>query len=111
MSMEDRSSERDLLIALTATPALSRAAVCRLAAELDRWAGPGSTGSAAPAERAAELGVPPAQLARALAVLPQASALARRERERAERLGAHLLTLYDPGYPERLRQLSLAPPV
>ncbi|HEV7514736.1 MAG TPA: DNA-processing protein DprA [Thermoanaerobaculia bacterium] len=112
--MEDRSSARDLLIALTATAALSRAAVCRLAAELDRWAGPGSGGDTRPfdpAERAAELGVPPTQLARALAVLPQAASLARRERERAERLGAHLLTLLDPGYPEGLRQLSLAPPV
>jgi DNA processing protein len=108
--MEDRSSARDLSIALTATPALSRAAVCRLAAELDRWAGPGSR-PLDPVERAAELGVPPTQLARALAVLPQARAVARRERERAERLGAHLLTLHDPGYPERLRQLSLAPPV
>jgi DNA processing protein len=107
--MADRSPARDLLIALTATSSLSRAAVCRLGAELDRWAG--VPAPADPVRQAAELGVPPAQLARARAVLPQAAALARRETERAERLGAHLLTALDPAYPERLRQLSLAPPV
>jgi DNA processing protein len=107
--MDDRSAARDLLIALTATAALSRAAVCRLAAELDRWTGRALP--ADPARRAAELGVPPRQLARALAVLPQAGTLARHEEERAARLGAHLLTLLDPAYPEPLRQLALAPPV
>jgi DNA processing protein len=107
--MDNRSSDRDLLIALTATSALSRAAVCRLAAELDLWAH--RPIPADPMRQAAELGVPPAQLARARAVLPQAATLARREIERAGRLGAHLLTLLDPDYPERLRQLSLAPPV
>ncbi len=107
--MPDRSTDRDLLIALTATSALSRAAVCRLAAELDRWAKLPAPSD--PIRQAAELGVPPVQLARARAVLPQATAVARREEERAERLGAHLLTLLDPDYPERLRQLSLAPPV
>jgi DNA processing protein len=106
--MEDRSTARDLLIALNTT-ALSRAAVCRLAAELDRWTGPALP--ADPARRAAELGVPPAQLARALAVLPRAGDLARREEERAAGLSAHLLTLLDPGYPELLRQLALAPPI
>jgi DNA processing protein len=107
--MDDRSADRDLLIALTATSALSRAAVCRLAAELDLWAA-----RREPADlvrQATQLGVPPAQLARARAVLPQATALARREIDRAERLGAHLLTLLDPDYPEPLRQLALAPPV
>jgi len=107
--MDDRSAARDLLIALTATATLSRAAVCRLAAELDRWTG--RELPADPARRATELGVPPAQLARALAVLPRAAALARREEEATARLGAHLLTLLDPGYPDPLRQLALAPPV
>jgi DNA processing protein len=107
--MNDRSSDRDLLIALTATSALSRAAVCRLAAELDLWAH--LPAAADPVRQAAGLGVPPAQLARARAVLPQAAALARREKERAGRLGAHLVTLLDPDYPEPLRQLALAPPV
>ncbi|HZF09545.1 MAG TPA: DNA-processing protein DprA [Thermoanaerobaculia bacterium] len=107
--MDDRSAARDLLLALTATPTLSRAAVCRLAAELDRWTGRDLP--ADPARRAAELGVPPVQLARALAILPQAGTLARREEERTERLGAHLLTRLDPGYPDLLHQLALAPPV
>jgi DNA processing protein len=107
--MEDRPSDRDLLIALAATSALSRAAVCRLAAELDRWARQEDPGD--PQQRAAELGLPPIQLTRARALLPQAKALAARERERTERLGAQLLTALDPEYPERLRQLSLAPPV
>jgi DNA processing protein len=108
----DHPAARDLAIALTATPALSRAAVCRLSAELDRWAFPeGPAAPADPVRRAAELGVPPAQLARALTVLKEAPALARRERERAARLGARLLTRFDPGYPESLLQLALAPPV
>jgi len=107
--MENRPTDRDLLIALAATSALSRAAVCRLGAELDRWAR-GEDPKDVPA-RAAELGLPPTQLSRARAILPEARTLAARERERVERLGAHLLTSLDPEYPERLRQLSLAPPV
>jgi DNA processing protein len=109
MPMDDRSAARDLLIALTATPTISRAAVCRLAAELDRWAFTEEPFDLA--ERAFRLGVPSTQLARARAVLPRAAALARRERESAERLGASLLTRLDPGYPEPLGQLALPPPV
>src|SRR6476660_10173480 len=66
--MEDRPSDRDLLIALAATSALSRAAVCRLAAELDRWAR--GEDPCDPKQRAAELGLPPIQLTRARALLP-----------------------------------------
>src|SRR5690349_2192478 len=104
--MEDRSSDRDLLIALAATSSLSRAAVCRLGAELDRWAR-GEDPSDLKA-RAAELALPPTQLSRARALLREARTLAAREKERTERLGAQILTALDPEYPERLRQLSLA---
>ena len=64
--MEDRPSDRDLLIALAATSSLSRAAVCRLAAELDRWArGEDPFDLKA---RASELALPPTPLSRARAL-------------------------------------------
>jgi DNA processing protein len=106
MSPISDPSLRDILIALSATPGLSRAAVCRLAEVADRWL------AAAPsAGEAAELGVPPTQLSRARSVLPRAAAVALQETERAGRLGARIVALGDPDYPERLLQLSLAPPV
>lgn len=100
-------SNRDLLIALNSAPALSRAVACRLALELDRWArGPASR----PRELALEMGVPPDQLYKALALIPGAARASARERERAARLGARLVTSADPEYPEELRHLDLPPP-
>lgn len=105
--MTPTPSRREHLIALNAAPSLSRPAAYRLAQELDRWAG-----SSDPPERlAAEAGVPRAQMERALATLAGARALAGRELERAERLGARVVTLDDPAYPPVLRQLTLPPPV
>jgi len=96
-----------LRIALNATPALSRPALYRLAQDLDAWAG-----SPEPPDRlAAILGVPRAQMRRALAVAADAAAVAGRERAAAERLGARLLVHGDPGYPADLGHLSLPPPV
>src|SRR6202035_5129198 len=96
--MKDPARSRDLLIAVNATPSLSRAAVCRLGQELDRW-----TGRAArpDAERlAAELSIPRRQMEKALDAAAQPGDLARREAARAERHGARLLTALDAGYPD-----------
>jgi len=96
-----------LRIALNATPTLSRPALYRLTEDPDAWAG-----SSEPPDRiAAALGVPRAQLRRALAVVPEAPALAARERDAAERLGGRLLVLGDPDYPADLGHLALPPPV
>jgi len=106
-TIPDASPARTLRIALNATPTLSRPALYRLAQDLDAWAG-----SPEPPDRiAAALGVPRAQLRRALAVVPEASVLAARENEAAERLGASLLVVGDPDYPADLGHLSMPPPV
>jgi len=81
---------RALRIALNAAPHLSRPAAYRLAAQL---------------------GVPGAQMARALAVDAKAEETAERELAAAARLGATVLLREDPGYPAALRQLDLPPPV
>lgn len=101
------TSDRDLLIALNSTALLSRAAACRLALDLDRWA---RRPVAFPAALALEMGVPPDQLSRALALLAGAARAAERESESAGRLGARLVTAADPDYPEALRHLDLPPP-
>lgn len=102
-------SHRALRIALNAAPRLSRPAAYRLAQEPGRWADAGTAGP--PGRLAAALGVPPAQMERALAVAKEAEALAARELAAAERLGATILLCGDPGYPDALRQLDLPPPV
>lgn len=101
---------RALRIALNATPTLSRPALYRLAQDLDAWAGSPEP-PASPDQLAAALGVPQAQMRRALAILAEAPAIAAREREAAERLGARLLVLGDPDYPADLHHLALPPPV
>ncbi len=107
--MPARASKTDLLIALNADPALARATVCRLALEPDAWAA--GRKIADPHRLAASLGLPLAQVERALEVPGQAPAAARRERQRAEEIGARILTLLDGDYPPRLRDLTLPPPV
>lgn len=98
---------RDLLIALNAEPTLSRATVCALAPRLDAWVGRAATAEVL----AAELALPRGQMRRALAVLPTAARVARRESERAVALGARLSTTLDDDYPRILRDLPLPPPV
>ena len=101
------ASRRELLIALNSAPEISRPAAYRLAQELDRWCGAGS-----PPERlAAEVGVPRAQMRKALAAIETAVMAAERESAEAERLGAQIVTLEDSVYPASLRQLSPPPPV
>src|SRR5262245_48520040 len=101
------TSRRDLLIALSSAPEISRPAVYRLAQELDRWCA-----AASPPERlAAEVGVPRAQMRKALAAVETAASAAAAESAEAERLGARIVTLEDAAYPASLRQLSPPPPV
>src|SRR6185295_9039343 len=101
------ASRRELMIALSSAPEISRPAAYRLAQELDRW-----YGATSPPERlAAEVGVPRAQMRKALAAIETAAAAARRETAEAERLGGRIVTLEDAAYPSSLRQLSPPPPV
>src|SRR5947199_3709487 len=100
-------SRRELLIALNTATEISRPAVYRLSRELDRW----FNAAGAPGLLAAELGVPEAQCAKALALRERARELAARETAEAETLNGHILTLDDPGYPPGLLQLSPPPPV
>jgi DNA processing protein len=100
-------TRRELLIALNATPEISRPAAYRLAAEIDRWTAAGSP----PDPLAAEIGVPRAQMRKALAALETAAAVADLQSTAAERLGARIVTVDDAGYPAGLRQLAPPPPV
>jgi prolyl-tRNA editing enzyme YbaK/EbsC (Cys-tRNA(Pro) deacylase) len=84
-----------VLVALNALPRLSRPALYRLAQEIDRWLG--SREPAADLARA--VGVPEAQMAKALALAgrpDEVAAIANRERAAAERLGARLVLTGDP---------------
>ncbi|MCB1054721.1 MAG: DNA-processing protein DprA [Acidobacteria bacterium] len=98
---------RQLLIAVNARDDLDRAAVCRLAQELDAW----SNAKEPPERLARRLGVPAAQLCKALDVIPRAETLAKAESDRADDLGARLVTCLDDEYPTALRDLHLPPPV
>ncbi len=102
------ASRRDLLIAINADLDLGRAAVCRLARSLDRWR---RSRPADPGRLGADLGVPAAAMARALAAARDAAGAAERERGRAERAGARIVTCLDAAYPPLLRHLELPPAV
>lgn len=97
---------RDLAIALNADLELGRAAVCRLVHSLDRWR---RRRPADPARLGAELGVPAEAMERALAVARDAPRRAERERRRAERAKARIVTCFEPAYPPLLRHLTLPP--
>lgn len=100
---------RELLIALNAADRINRAALCTLAAAPEKWQDLSITSGLG--YRAADLGVPPLQLRRALELRPRVGELARRELERAERRGCRLMTRLDGDYPRSLLDLSLPPPV
>jgi DNA processing protein len=104
-------SRRELLIALNASPEISRPAVYRLAQELDRWIGRWFEKNSPSEVLAAAAGVPRRQMQRALAAAGTAPEVAARETAEAERLGGRIVTLEDDDYPPGLRQLSPPPPV
>lgn len=111
MSTTDPSpacGRRDLLIALNAAPGLPRAAICRLALDVDLWSGSDRPDVGTLVGRT---GLPRPVLERALLVPRDAPRIAAREAQRAARLGGAILTSQDPGYPEPLRDLTLPPPV
>ena len=105
---ERRRRRRRLLVALNASPDLSRDAICRLARRTDAW---GEGSGARPRELSRELGVSPGQLKAARRVRRSAARLARPELERAAGLGVAVLTLDDAAYPAELFDLELPPPV
>lgn len=99
----------DLKIALNTHPRLSRPAVYRLVQELDRWLG----NRVPPDLLAPRIGVPRAQLEKALALADrpeEVASAAARERDEAAHLGARIILAGQPGYPAVLRHLPLPPP-
>ncbi|MEM1177481.1 MAG: DNA-processing protein DprA [Acidobacteriota bacterium] len=99
--------ERDVLIALNQKRNLSRAAVCRLGLDVSTWrdAKRGDRGLAE------HLGVPLAQLDKALAATARAPQVASAEERAAAEQGCRVLTRLDDEYPSALGDLSLPPPV
>lgn len=109
MQAADRTSDRALLVALNAAPGLSRAALCRLAAELDAWRdGVPRAGLRA---LAARFSIPLDSVQAALACRAGASAALVAEEQSTARLGARIVTRLEPEYPPRLADLALPPPV
>ncbi len=100
---------RQLLIALNAVNRIDRAALCSLSASHEQWQSLSISKDLRAS--AAALGVPPRQLRRALELRPRVPELARREIDRAQRLGCRLITRLDEHYPAALFDLSLPPPV
>ena len=100
---------RELLIVLSSTERVSRAAQCRLAGAVEGWRhlDPGEV----TARRAAVLGVPQKQLRRAVTQVAGAPELLARELRLARKLGCRHLTRLDPDYPPALLELALPPPV
>lgn len=101
-------ARRRLRIALNAARRLGRASMCRLSADLDRWL----PAPDRPLEAlASDLGVTVRALRRAYEVARDPDAVAKPEIERAEALGATVVTLDDLEYPPALGDLALPPPV
>ena len=101
--------KRLLLIALNATLELERGVVCHLARHLDMGWHLDDSRSVPEGDPNPRLSKEILTKARLLACNPDA--VAARELQRAERFGATIVTLVDPGYPEKLRDLALPPPV
>ncbi len=100
-------NRREILIALATCYELPRPAACRLARRLESWRASGWAGDAATAEA---LGVPADALALAARRVGGAAAAAGREIRRAAELGAEVVALGDPGYPDAMDDLELPPP-
>ena len=101
-----RPSDRELLVALNGRLDLSRAALCRLAAELPRW----RDRDTADRELARDLSMDLDTLSKAFDVRRRARELARAADRRATELGARLVALSEPEFPAALRELALPPP-
>jgi DNA processing protein len=101
--------KRILLIALNATLGLEREVICHLALNLDVWWHLAESRSIPRDGQSLRLSKKVLTKARRIACNPDA--VTARELQRAEKLGATVVTLVDPGYPEQLRDLPLPPPV
>lgn len=95
----------DLVIALNASPLLSRDATCRLSVAPEVW-----LGSRQPPDLAAELEVSAKCIRYARECARTAHHLAGREKSRARNLGAKIVTRHSPDYPRTLLDLELPPP-
>lgn len=100
-------STRNLLIALNTGRNLARESICKLARSPQYWL----SREESLATVAARLEVPLADLRTARQLVRSGRSLAHRERRRADRLDASIVTLADPSYPPSLRHLDLPPPV
>jgi DNA processing protein len=109
MQAADRPSDRALLVALNAAPGLARAALWQLASEMEAWRDGIPPGGEA--DFAARFSSPLDSVRAALACRADAEAVLLAEERAAERLGAHIVTFREPGYPATLRDLGLPPPV
>jgi len=101
--------KRILLVALNATLELEREVICHLALNLDDWWNrftPSSIPQVSQSLRLSER-----LLAKVTRLLCNPDAVAARELDRAQSLGARIVTLADADYPERLLDLALPPPV
>lgn len=107
--MAPRIDRRRLLIALNAADTVTRGALCRLAADPDRWIG--SRGAAQNHQAAARIGVPTAQLRKAQKLVPRAETAADAELAKAAIHGCKLVVRGEPDYPACLEDLTLPPPV
>lgn len=106
---EGGARERELLILLNLQSELGRGACCRLAVERQEWMEKPLT-SLSPS-LARRLGVAPEALARAGTLRNQAPSTAAAEIERAQNLGARIVTMVEADYPSPLLDLALPPPV
>jgi DNA processing protein len=109
MQGADRPSARAILVALNTAHGLSRAALCRLGLEIDRWSGGVASSEAHDLARKFSISLDSLQVA--LACREGATAALAAEERAAERAGGRLVTYLEADYPARLRELALPPPV
>jgi DNA processing protein len=109
MQGPDRPSDRALLVALNSCPGLPRAALCRLAQEIDTWRDCMQPGRERALASRFSISLDYARAAIQGVAGAKATLLA--EEQAAERLGARLVTRLETDYPTRLADLALPPPV
>ncbi len=106
--MPNQPNTRAVLIGLNALRVLRRGVLCRLAGDVERWYQARGKGIATEAMR---LGVPAAQLRRALSALHRAVETGEGELERAQATGCAIVVRGDREYPDRLLDLPMPPPL
>ncbi len=107
--MDEHQAHRRQLIWLNSCGDIPRESVCRLAAQLPSWFQLDRQCDLS--ATAVELGVPKADLAKALDYRSLIDGVVDKELERVDAIGARILTQLDDDYPEALLDLSLPPPL